>query len=105
MARKFSELRAKMSAESQIRAQARANEMLRDMPLAEVRHARELTQQQLARSLKVNQAWISKVERQTDMYLSTLRAYIEAMGGELDIIARFDDGAVRINQLKELDSQ
>lgn len=103
MARKFSELRSKMSAESQARAKARTEEMLRDMRLAEIRRARELTQQQLATELKVNQAWISKVERQTDMYLSTLRAYIEAIGGELDIIARFGDDAVRITQLDQLD--
>jgi transcriptional regulator with XRE-family HTH domain len=104
MARKFSELRSKMSAESQARAKALTAEMLGDMRLADLRRARELTQQQLATELKVNQAWISKVERQTDMYLSTLRAYIEAIGGELDLIARFGEYSVRINQLNELDS-
>jgi len=102
MPRKFSELRSKMSPESQARAKARTDEMLREMRLAELRRARELTQQQLASELKVNQAWISKVERQTDMYLSTLRAYIEAVGGELDIIARFGDESVRISRLDEL---
>ena len=103
MARKFSELRSKMSVESQGRAKVRTEQMLREMRLADLRRARELTQQQLASELKVNQAWISKVERQTDMYLSTLRAYIEAIGGELDIVARFGDQSVRIKQLDELD--
>ena len=102
MARKFSELRAKMPAQSQRRAKLRTHEMLRAMRLADLRRARELTQQQLAGELNVNQAWISKVERQTDMYLSTLRAYVEATGGELEIIARFNDGTIRINQLDEL---
>ena len=103
MARKFSELRAKMSEESQARARARADAMLQDMALAELRRARQLTQEKLATTLKVNQAWISKVERQTDMYLSTLRAYVKAMGGELEIIARFDDCQVRINDVSELE--
>ena len=103
MARKFSELRSKMSAESQGRATARTEQMLREMRLADLRRARELTQQQLASELKVNQAWISKVERQADMYLSTLRSYIEAIGGELDIVARFGDQSVRIKQLDELE--
>ncbi len=102
MARKFSELRAKMPAESQRRAKLRTAQMLRDMRLADLRRARELTQQQLAAELNVNQAWISKVERQADMYLSTLRAYIEAIGGELEIVARFEDESIRINQIDEL---
>jgi len=102
-AKKFSELREKMSPAAQAEVRVRADKIIQDMALAELRRARELTQQQLAGELKVNQAWISKIERQTDMYLSTLRAYIEAMGGELDIVARFDDGSVRINQLDEID--
>ena len=101
MARKFSELRAKMSVESQARSKAQADAMLQDMALAELRRAHQLTQEKLAISLKVNQAWISKVERQTDMYLSTLRAYVKGMGGELEIIARFDDCQVRINHVNE----
>jgi DNA-binding XRE family transcriptional regulator len=74
-----------------------------EMPLAELRRARELTQQQIARNLEVNQAWVSKVERQMDMYVSTLRSYVEAMGGELEIIARFQDGAVRLRQFEDLE--
>lgn len=102
MTRKFSELRAKMSAESQRRAKLRTQQMLRDLRLADLRRARDLTQQQIAAELNVNQAWISKFERQTDMYLSTLRAYIEAAGGELELVARFKDETIRINQLDEL---
>jgi hypothetical protein len=44
------------------------------------------------------------MEKRTDMYLSTLRSHIEAMGGELDIIARFPDGAVKISNFTELGS-
>jgi hypothetical protein len=43
------------------------------------------------------------MERRTDMYISTLRSYIEAMGGKLDIIARFPDGKVHINQFEEIE--
>ena len=62
----------------------------------ELRQARGLSQQVLASLLKVQQPAIAKLERRTDMYLSTLRSHIEAMGGELEIVARFPDGSVRI---------
>jgi transcriptional regulator with XRE-family HTH domain len=75
------------------------------MALSDLRRAHDLTQQDVAKRLNVNQAWVSKFERQTDMYLSTLRAFVQAMGGELDLIARFGDGStVRINGLEELAS-
>ena len=72
--------------------------MLLEMPLHELRQARGLSQKMLAEVLNVQQPSIAKMEKRTDMYLSTLRSHIEAMGGELDIIARFLDGAVKINQ-------
>jgi transcriptional regulator with XRE-family HTH domain len=56
--------------------------------LAELRRARRFTQQQLASVMHVSQAQISRVENQTDLYLSTLRGYIEALGGELEIRVR-----------------
>ena len=72
------------------------------MALNELREARELTQESLAEILGVNQAAISKMERRTDMYLSTLKNIIKAMGGTLHIEARFPDGSVEINQFKDL---
>ncbi len=51
--------------------------------------------------LNVNQAAVSKLERRTDMYVSTLREFVRAMGGELEITARFPEGTVRINQFEE----
>jgi transcriptional regulator with XRE-family HTH domain len=98
MKRNFNELRSKMKPEAQERSKGRANEMLREMALADLRSAQTSTQQQLAEALSVNQAWISRVERQTDMYLSTLRTYIEALGGELEISARFDGCVIRLTQ-------
>jgi len=102
MARKYSELRARMSPASRARARERARAMLADMPLQELRLARGLTQGQLATTLKVRQASISKLERRADMYISTLRSHIRALGGELDIIARFPDGEVRIANFEDV---
>ena len=104
MARKFSELRAKMSTAARARARARARTMLADMPLQELRLARGMTQGALATLLHVRQASISKLERRADMYISTLRSHIRAMGDELEIVARFPDGEVRISNFEEVGS-
>jgi ribosome-binding protein aMBF1 (putative translation factor) len=104
MANKFSELRARMPKESQERAVARAAEMTAAMPLQELRQARKLSQEMLATTLGQRQSGISKIEQRTDMYVSTLRSYIEAMGGRLDIVAHFPDGDVRINQFEEIEA-
>ena len=102
MAKNFKELQAKMSPERRARNAAAAKKMVEEMPLDELREARELTQEQLARVLRVNQAAVSKMERRTDMYLSTLQGIIKAMGGQLEIRAVFPDGVVRINQFQDL---
>ncbi|WP_157268914.1 XRE family transcriptional regulator [Azohydromonas aeria] len=94
-----------MSPESQARAEAQAQAMLAEMPLNELRQARGLSQKMLAEVLQVQQPSIAKLERRTDMYLSTLRSHIEAMGGELEVIARFPDGAVRISNFSSLDRE
>lgn len=103
MAKKWRDLYTKIPPDRRARIEAEVAQDLADMALAEVRRARELTQQQIAKNLDVNQAWVSKVERQTDMYVSTLRAYIEAMGGELEIVAHFGDKVVRLRQFEDLD--
>lgn len=59
--------------------------------LAEVRKARELTQVTLARKMHISQPSVAEMERKADMLLSTLRGYIEAMGGELRLVATFPD--------------
>ena len=102
MARKFAELRARMAPASRSRSEARARKMLAEMPLNELRQARGLSQKVLADVLQVQQPSIAKLEKRTDMYISTLRSHIEAMGGELEVIARFPDGAVRISNFSDL---
>jgi helix-turn-helix protein len=69
--------------------------------LFELRRACQLSQEQLAATLAEKQPSISRLEQRTDMYVSTLRRYIEAMGGQLDIVARFPDGEASIDQFAE----
>ncbi len=103
MPKPFSTLRAKMTEERRAGNRAAAEAMLAEMPLHELRRARALSQASLAEVLDVQQGTVSKMERRTDMYLSTLRSYITAMGGNLVIQAQFPDGVVVINQFHELD--
>lgn len=77
--------------------------MERELTLAELRKLRELTQQQLARSLDTSQSSVSQIEKRTDLYVSTLRSYIEAVGGRLEIVAVFPDGAVTLRDFAELE--
>jgi DNA-binding Xre family transcriptional regulator len=97
MAKKFNELRSKMSAQSQSRAAARAEAMLVEMQLKELRKARAFTQVDLARVMDVDQAAISKIEKREDMYVSTLSDYVKAMGGELKLVASFPDAEIQIH--------
>ncbi|HEV7590148.1 MAG TPA: XRE family transcriptional regulator [Longimicrobium sp.] len=101
MARKYSELRARMRPEARAAAHERAIEMLLATPLSEMRRAMEMTQEEIAAILGTTQANVSQMERRTDMYLSTLRQYIEALGGELEITARFPGGELRLLQLSD----
>jgi predicted transcriptional regulator len=102
MAKPFKQLRDKMSPERQVRAQAKTNVMLEEMALNELRQAFKLSQEEMANRLNVKQPAISKIEKNTDMYISTLRRFIEAMGGELDISARFNNELIHINQFKDI---
>lgn len=104
MARKFSELRAGMSPEARTRSAAKAQAMLEEMPLNELRQARGLSQKMLADMLHVQQPAIAKIEKRTDMYISTLRSHVKAMGGELEVLARFPDGTVKISNFSDLEA-
>lgn len=104
MAKPYKALREKMSPPARARAEALSRGMLAEMPLHELRQARQLSQEQLAEILGQRQASVSKLERRTDMYISTLRRFIEAMGGELHILARFPEGEVRVKNLGDLDA-
>jgi DNA-binding XRE family transcriptional regulator len=104
MAIKARDYIAKLPEGEQRAIKAEAQRLLaEELTLAEIREARRQSQAELASKLGVQQPAISKMERQTDLYLSTLRSYIVAMGGELEIVARFPDRApVRITQFNPL---
>ena len=105
MAKSFKILREKMSPAAQKRAKEKTRLMLETMPLQELRQARALSQDEMAKTLGIKQAAVSKLERRTDMYLSTLRKFIEAMGGQLEIIAHFPEGDVSVEQFESLDEK
>jgi predicted XRE-type DNA-binding protein len=102
MAKKFSELEAKMGPERRARIAAKVKEALSEMPLNDLRNARGLSQKMLAEALHIQQPAIAKLEKRTDMYISTLRSHIKAMGGELEVIARFPDGDVKIANFSQI---
>jgi len=105
MAKKFAELEAKMSEAARSRSDALYRQHMAEMPLHELRQAKALSQVKLAESLHVNQAAISKMEHRTDMYISTLHEYIRAMGGDLEIVANFPDGSVKISNFTAIEAE
>ena len=96
MAQKFDKLFREMSPQARKRVEQRANAEYRHLALAELRAARDLTQVQLAKKLGIDQGAVSKIERRTDMYLSTLRNVIAAMGGKLELTAHFPSGDTHV---------
>ena len=98
MAQKWSDIRRKHSPE--VEERIRRKVAAKGMMLNQLREARQLTQVNLAEVLHINQGAVSMMEKRTDMYVSTLRNYIEAMGGELKITAEFPDGSIQIEQFE-----
>jgi DNA-binding XRE family transcriptional regulator len=94
--RPFAELRTEVEAKSDARAEIDAIKRAMDdvLRLAELRHELGVTQEELAHALDVSQSNISRVERSEDLYLSTLRGYVEALGGRLEINAVFPDRTI-----------
>lgn len=73
------------------------------MSLRELRKARRLSQKAIAEKLRTNQAGVSKIEKRADLMLSTLRGYVEAAGGRLELVARFPDAPpVTIEHMRDL---
>lgn len=86
MARKLDDVMAALPAERRQRVEARAMELA---TLKDLRQAAQQTQEQMATALGVGQDTISRLERRSDMLLSTLRHYVESMGGQLNLVAQF----------------
>jgi DNA-binding XRE family transcriptional regulator len=99
MARPFKELRDRMRPEARERVDRRVRATLLDMSLQEVRQrVSGITQTELADLMEVTQGAISQLEKRQDALLSNLAEYIRALGGKLELIARFPDTDVRITQ-------
>jgi hypothetical protein len=100
---KWGEIRDRLRADPERRA--RIEEMERsigeEVRLADLRRARGFTQRQLAAAMGTPQPGVARLEKQADVYLSTLRSYVEAMGGRLELRAVFDDATVPIADLAE----
>lgn len=102
MSKPFKNLLIPMPVERQARIKAKTEILKNEMALGELRQALDLTQAELANSLNMQQAAISKFEHQSDIYLSTLRKILSAMGAELKIVAHFPEGDVLITQFEDV---
>jgi len=90
-----------MSLTAQKVVEAKTSQLLKDVLLYEIREQLHMTQEEMATKLNTKQANVSRTERRRNMKLSTLKRYIEAMGGELDIVAKFASNEVHLD-VKEL---
>jgi predicted transcriptional regulator len=102
MTKKWSDIRRKHTPEVEERIRAKVKAKAQGMTLNQLREARQLTQVNLAQVLKINQGAVSTMEKRTDMYVSTLRNFIKAMGGELKITAEFPEGSIQIEQFEQV---
>ena len=100
--RPFSDLTRDWSPARRKRVKDGTDQLLQEMRLHELRRARELTQLELARKLNVNQPAVAKLEQRADVYVSSLRHYIEAVGGRLKVVAVFPEGEVAITNFSEV---
>jgi hypothetical protein len=83
---------ARQSEESRRRIEQLAAELIaEELTLREVRRARKLTQARLSKKLKIGQEGVSRIEKRSDLYISTLRGYVEGVGGELTLMVSFPD--------------
>lgn len=103
MAKNWKEIRKNLGSEREARIKARLRVEIARLSLNQLREARSLTQTNLAELLGIPQGGVSRLERRADMYVSTLRNYIRAMGGELKITAVFPNGAVEISQFRDVE--
>jgi len=99
MAKSFDDLvKRTTTKKTQARASRRAQELLAELLLGEVRRVAGKSQQEVAETLGMKQPSLSKLEKQADMQISTLRKIVKALGGELEVLARFPKGTVKIDQ-------
>jgi ribosome-binding protein aMBF1 (putative translation factor) len=97
--RPFSNLTKRFPAARKSRVANKTAALETALALHDLRKTRAISQEELAEKLSVGQPAVAKLERRTDMYVSNLRRYVEALGGTLEITARFPDGTVTIAQV------
>ncbi len=104
MARTLTEVMASLPTEEQAAINARRDDLLAEIDtLAEVRRLVGFSQQQLAETLHMRQPTLSRMEHQTDLFVSTLRRYVEALGGNLDIVVTLPGHApIKLKQFSEM---
>jgi transcriptional regulator with XRE-family HTH domain len=101
MRNNYQKLRDRLTPQQRAQAELEMKEMLAEMFLAEIRKSAGITQEQLAKAMGITQPTLSKLENQEDMQISTLRRVVEALGGELEIIAHLPQADIRLHQFKE----
>ena len=102
MAKSFDELvKRTTTKKTRQRAAARTRELLGELLLSEIRELAGKSQRQVADVLGIKQPSLSKLEKQSDMQISTLRRIVNALGGELEVVARFPKGTVKIDQFNQ----
>jgi DNA-binding XRE family transcriptional regulator len=101
--RALNDVLGKLPPARQRKVEARAQELIaEELTLQDLRKAQKLTQEQMATVLNIGQDSISRLEKRSDMMLSTMRSYVEAMGGSLELVARFPERApVIITSMKD----
>ncbi len=99
MAKTFDELvKRTTTKKTRARAVVRTQELLAELLLSEVRQLTGKSQHQVAEALGIKQPSLSKLEKQSDMQISTLQKIVKALGGELEVLAKFPKGTVKIDQ-------
>jgi transcriptional regulator with XRE-family HTH domain len=87
------EILRQMPEEERAEVFRRADEIRQEINLREMRRLRKVTQARLSKKLKIGQEGVSRIEKRTDLYLSTLRSYVEGLGGKLSLTVEFPDRA------------
>lgn len=98
----FKTLSSKLTPEQREEVDEAKADLRTRMTLAELRHARQLTQETIGATLQVGQPAIAKIEKRTDMYVGNLRRFVAAMGGEMEIVAHFAEGDVVITNFADI---
>ena len=99
--RPFTELTKGFTPQRRARVASKAAALREELTLQELRKARDISQEELAGSLEVGQPAVGKLEKRADLHVSSLRRYIEALGGTLEITARFPEASVTLTNIGE----